>query len=111
MSNFIEVAQVDEISEGVMKSFSVEGKHILIIKYDGNYYAMGGKCPYMSGDLSKGTIEGKIVTCPKHGSKFDVTTGECIAGPKIAFIRLKSRNGITYATKIEGKSIKVSVLD
>jgi 3-phenylpropionate/trans-cinnamate dioxygenase ferredoxin subunit len=80
MSNFVEVAQVDEIPAGAMKSFVVEGKQILVINYDGNYYAIGGKCTHMGGDLSKGKLEGKTVTCPKHGAKFDVTTGECVSG-------------------------------
>ena len=111
MSNFVEVAQVDEIPVGIMKSFVVEGKQILVINYDGNYYAIGGKCTHMGGDLSKGKLEGKTVTCPKHGSKFDVTTGECVSGPKIAFVRLKTKKETTYALKVEDKSIKVSVLD
>ena len=111
MGKFVEVAQVDEIPAGVMKSFVVEGKQILVINYDGNYYAIGGKCTHMGGDLSKGKLEGKTVTCPKHSSKFDVTTGECVSGPKIAFLRLKTKNETTYAIKVEGTSIKVSVLD
>ena len=109
MSNFVEVTQVDKIPVGKMKSFVVEGKQILVVNYNENYYAIGGKCTHMGGDLSKGKLEGKTVTCPKHGSKFDVTTGKCVTGPKIAFIRLKTKNEITYAMKVEGKSVKVSI--
>ena len=109
MINLVEIAQTDEIPIGKMKSIVVDGKHILVVNYDGDYYSLGGKCTHMGGDLSKGKLEGKTVTCPKHGSKFDVTTGTCIAGPKIAFIRLKTKNETTYAVKVEGKSIKVSV--
>ena len=109
MSNFVEVTQVDKIPVGKMKSFVVEGKQILVVNYNENYYAIGGKCTHMGGDLSKGKLEGKTVTCPKHGSKFDVITGSCVAGPKIAYIRLKTKNEPTYEVRVEGKSIKVNI--
>lgn len=108
MSDFMEVAQVDEIPEGKMQSFVLDGKQILVVNYSGNYYAIGGKCTHMGGDLSKGKLEGKTVTCPRHGSKFDITTGISIAGPKIGLLRLKTKNQTTYDVKVEGKSIKVN---
>ena len=107
--NFIEVASVDEIPPGNMKSFSVEGKDILVVNYNGNYHAIGGKCTHRGGGLSQGKLEGKIVTCPRHGAKFEVTTGNCIAGPKIGILRLKTKNETTYETRVEGKSIKIRV--
>jgi 3-phenylpropionate/trans-cinnamate dioxygenase ferredoxin subunit len=105
--DFIEVAKVDEVSAGQMKSFVVEGKEILVVNYDGNYFAIGGRCTHASGDLSKGKLEGKIVTCPKHDAKFDVTTGICVTGPKVGLLKLKAGNEPTYEVRIEGKSIKV----
>lgn len=106
---FIEVARVDEITSGKMKSFDVKGKNILVANYDGNYYAIGGKCTHRGGDLSKGKLEGKIVTCPKHGSQFEVTTGKCIAGPKIGLLRLNAENEIAYEVRVKDKSIQVGI--
>jgi len=40
--------------------------------------------------LSKGRLGRKIVTCPRHGSQFDVTTCTCISGLKIGFKKLKA---------------------
>jgi nitrite reductase/ring-hydroxylating ferredoxin subunit len=47
------------------------------------------------------------VTCPKHGSQFDVTTGKNIRGPKI-IIRFSTKDEPNYEVKVEGKSIKVN---
>ena len=105
--NFLEVAKVDEVPTGRMKSFVVEGREILVINYNGNYFAIGGKCTHAAGDLSKGKLEGKIVTCPRHGARFDVTTGICVAGPEVGSLKLKAGNEPTYEVKIEGKSIQV----
>ena len=107
--DFVEVAKVDDISKGQMKSFTVDGKEILVVNHEGKFYAMAGKCTHMSGELAEGKLEGKIVTCPRHGSKFDVTTGKCLSGPKIGLIKLKAKDEPTYEVRVENRSIKVNV--
>ena len=106
---YLEVGKTGEITEGTMKACIAQGKDILVANYGGKYYAIGGKCTHVGGDLSKGKLDGKIVTCPKHGSKFDITTGESISGPKIGFLKLKTKNEPSYEVKIEGDSIKVNI--
>jgi len=71
----------------------------------GNYYALGNRCTHAGGNLSKGFLDGTTITCPKHGSKFDVITGKAILGPKIVFVRLKTKDVPKFEVKIEGKNI------
>jgi 3-phenylpropionate/trans-cinnamate dioxygenase ferredoxin subunit len=107
--SFIDVAQVNEVPNGTMKSYSVGGKQILVANIDGKLYAINSVCTHAGGDLSKGKLEGKTVTCPVHGSKFDVTTGKSVAGPKVGFLRLKTRDEATYEVKVEENRIKINV--
>jgi 3-phenylpropionate/trans-cinnamate dioxygenase ferredoxin subunit len=81
--SFIQVATMDQIASGSMRAYTVNDRDILITNYDGKYYAINLKCTHMGGNLSKGKLEGKIVTCPRHGDRFDVTTGECISRPRM----------------------------
>ena len=106
---YLEVAKTGEIAKGTTKAFTVKGIDILIVNYEGKYYVIGGKCTHMKGDLSKGKLEGKIITCPRHGSRFDVTTGESISGPKIGFLKLKTGSEPSYEVKIDGDSIMVNI--
>jgi len=106
---YLEVGKTGEISEGTMKAFQVGGKDILVANFGGKFYAIGNKCTHVGGDLSKGSLEGKIVVCPKHGSKFDITTGESISGPKIGFLKLKTKNEPVYEVKIEDDIIKINI--
>jgi 3-phenylpropionate/trans-cinnamate dioxygenase ferredoxin subunit len=99
---YVDVASINDVPAGTMKPYTVEGKEILLVNYDGQYYAIGKKCTHAGGDLSKGKLEGKIVTCPRHGSKFDITTGSRIAGPA-------KLNEPTYEAKVDGKSIKINI--
>ena len=57
---------------------------------------------HFGGDLSKGKLEGKVVTCPRHGSQFDVTTGKRLAGPA-------KKDLPVYEVKLEGNSIVIGV--
>ena len=92
-----------------MKIIKLEEKEILIANVDGNYYAIGNRCTHAGGDLSRGTLEGNIVTCPKHGSKFDVTTGKVVSGPKILFLRPKIKDEPSYEVKVEGKDVLLKI--
>ena len=102
---FVKVAETSEILVGKMKTVKLEEKEILIANVDGNYYAIANRCTHRGGDLSKGSLNGNIVTCPVHGAKFDVTTGKVISGPKIAFFRAKTNDEPSFEVKVEGRDV------
>ena len=79
MANFIEVVRVDQIRPGSGSCFTVAGKDVAVFNVDGTICAIGDTCPHAGGSLGLGKLTGKIVTCPVHGMKFDVTSG-CFAG-------------------------------
>ena len=80
---------------------------MLIANVNGNYYAINDRCTHAGTDLSQGTLEGSIVECPKHHSKFDVTTGNVVSPPKIAFFRPKIQNETSYQVKVENEDIMI----
>jgi 3-phenylpropionate/trans-cinnamate dioxygenase ferredoxin subunit len=105
----VKVAETSEIPQGQMKAFKLEEKEVLIANVNGNYYAIANRCTHRNGDLSKGSLDGSIVTCPLHGSKFDVTTGKAVKGPKIGFLRAKTSDAPSYQVKIEGNDVMVNL--
>jgi 3-phenylpropionate/trans-cinnamate dioxygenase ferredoxin subunit len=105
----VRVAKTSEIPQGQMKAFKLEEKEILIANVNGNYYAIANRCTHKNGDLSKGSLEGNIVTCPVHGARFDVTSGKAVAGPKLAFFRAKTNDELSYQVKIEGTDVIVDI--
>jgi nitrite reductase/ring-hydroxylating ferredoxin subunit len=72
------VAKMSELKPGSMKQCQVEGQDdIVVANVDGALCAMRGICNHAGGPLGEGTLEGGIITCPWHGSKWDVKTGKC----------------------------------
>jgi 3-phenylpropionate/trans-cinnamate dioxygenase ferredoxin subunit len=106
---FVTVAKTLEIPPGQFKPFTVGGKPIVVANLEGSFYAIGGKCTHMGGDLSKGKLEGKIMQCPRHGARFDVTTGVAVGGPKIGPLKLKAANETRYEVRVQGDEIQVNV--
>jgi nitrite reductase/ring-hydroxylating ferredoxin subunit len=79
MADFIEVARVDQIRPGSGTRLTVAEKDVAVFNVDGTICVIGDTCPHAGGSLGLGKLDGRIVTCPVHGMKFDVTTG-CFAG-------------------------------
>jgi 3-phenylpropionate/trans-cinnamate dioxygenase ferredoxin subunit len=107
--SFVQVTTIEQIPPNSMKAYTVNGRDILITSYEDNYYAMDLKCTHMGGNLSKGKLQGKIITCPRHGSEFDITTGKCISGPRLGIFKPKIKDENVYAVKIEGNNILVDI--
>jgi 3-phenylpropionate/trans-cinnamate dioxygenase ferredoxin subunit len=103
--SFVKVAEASEIPVGKMKMVKLGDKEVLIANVNGNYYAIANRCTHKGGDLSKGSLDGNIITCPLHGSRFDVTTGKAVSGPKIAFLKAKTSDEPSFEVKIEGNNL------
>lgn len=106
---FVKIAETTEVPAGAMKSFVIRESEILVLNVNGKYYAMNNKCPHMNGDLSKGTLQGIVLTCPRHSSRFDVTTGKALSGPKFGPIKLKVGDARIYPAQIDGTAIMVEI--
>ncbi|MEK6721239.1 MAG: Rieske 2Fe-2S domain-containing protein [Chloroflexota bacterium] len=57
------------------------GGSIAILRIGEKLCAIRDECPHAGASLADGVLEGTILTCPRHGSQFDVTTGARERGP------------------------------
>lgn len=85
----------------------LEGVEILIANVGGKYYAIADKCPHMGGSLSDGVMEGGIIICPKHGSRFDVKTGKNVGDAKLLLLKIKVKDTRSFRLKTEGLTLFV----
>ena len=81
---FVDVAAADEVSVGVMVHLEVNGRGVLLANVGGTLHAVGDRCGHEGARLSAGRLDGRVVTCPAHGSRFDVTSGKNLSGPVMA---------------------------
>ncbi len=79
-----------------------QGESIIVCKIAGKYYAVEDRCSHDDGQLDQGEVNGKEITCPRHGARFDLTTGAALAMPAVAPIR-------TYPVKCDADGVWVGV--
>ncbi len=60
---------------------------VFIPSDDGEVVVTDNACPHASGNLSGGTVEAGVVTCPWHNWRFNLRTGECIDSAKARVTR------------------------
>lgn len=71
-----EVAKSAQVLEGEVHVASASGRSIALTRVQGTVQAFENKCPHLGLALSRGKIEGGAITCPWHGSKFDICSGK-----------------------------------
>jgi nitrite reductase/ring-hydroxylating ferredoxin subunit len=98
MEGFEKVAETSDVPNGGMKIVKMNETEVLVANLDGKLYAIGNKCTHVGGPLGKGKLEGSVVTCPWHGSRFDVKSGAVIAGPA-------ANPEPTFQVKVENSAI------
>ncbi len=59
---------------------------VAVYQVDGVVHVVADRCPHAGATLSEGELDHRIITCPGHGSQFDVCTGERLRGPADADI-------------------------
>ncbi len=81
MAEFVKVANTNEVAPGQARLVNIKGKEIALFNIEGTFFALENACTHEEGPLAEGEIEGHEVTCPWHGAKFDVRTGEVLCPP------------------------------
>jgi toluene monooxygenase system ferredoxin subunit len=85
-AGYVCVVASDELWDGEMAAFAVDGEDVLLIRLDGEYHAYDGDCPHQSTPLVDGELQGTTLVCRAHEWSFDARTGNGI-NPAAARLR------------------------
>ena len=99
---FETVAKVSDTPPGTISVHEVAGKRIALCNVNGRFYAIDDVCTHDGGPLDQGELDGEQVECPRHGAKFDVTTGRATVLPAVRPVK-------TYRVEVEGDDVRVEV--
>jgi len=84
--------RIDEVPPG---SALLVG-NVAVFSVAGSFCATQAECTHRGGPLSEGKLDGSTVTCPWHGTQFDVRTGAVLRGPATEPIKI-------YRVIVEGE--------
>lgn len=95
------VAREGELEPNQMRLVHLNGKRIVLARTEAGYTAFEDRCTHKGGSLADGTLAENCVTCPWHGSQFDVTTGKVKSGPAEHPIQL-------YSVEVANGEVRIS---
>ena len=102
MAEFVKVARTTDIEPGQARLVEVKGKQIALFNVEGEFCALDNTCTHRGGPLAEGAVSGHEVTCPFHGAKFDIRTGEVLGPPA-------SQAVARYNVRVAGADLEVEV--
>ncbi|HLW48538.1 MAG TPA: non-heme iron oxygenase ferredoxin subunit [bacterium] len=100
----VKVTQVGQVAPGTGTVVDAQGTAVAVFNVGGTFYAIANACTHVGGPLGKGKLDGTTITCPLHGSQFDVTSGQVLRGPA-------RRPVATYPVRVRGDDVFVELVD
>lgn len=89
----------DELAEGEPYRLVQDGHDVLLVRHNGKVMAFRNRCPHLGIPLERGTVDGTWLTCPGHGFRFDLTSGECLTVPHVQLE--------VFPVRVEGRHVWV----
>jgi nitrite reductase/ring-hydroxylating ferredoxin subunit len=102
MTERVTLTDFHDGADSDLQVFDVKGTRIAIANVGGTFYAFDNTCTHLQCSLAEGKLDGSVVTCPCHGSQFDVTTGALLRGPAQEPVR-------SYPVEFENDRLQVEV--
>lgn len=80
---FTPVLSEPNLPEGTPVRAEHNGTPILLVRRGSQVYALAETCSHLGGPLSEGKLDGDVIQCPWHGSRFSIRDGRVVDGPAV----------------------------
>lgn len=98
----LRAAALTDVPQGRGHRVDIAGHRIALFRIDDTVYAIGDRCSHAEASLAEGEVYDTAVECPRHGSEFDLATGEPGALPA-------TRPVPVYEVEVEGADVYVTL--
>ncbi|GMA16083.1 non-heme iron oxygenase ferredoxin subunit [Deinococcus metallilatus] len=100
---WVRVGAEAELPEGSQTEVTVDGVSVVVVRYEGQFYALRNNCTHKDYPLLGGEVSMGRITCQKHGAKFELSTGKAKTLPAVKPVRI-------YRTLVEDGEVYVAPL-
>jgi nitrite reductase/ring-hydroxylating ferredoxin subunit/uncharacterized membrane protein len=80
-ADFVAIGALADFPDGQLKKAEAGSVAVLVLRRGDQVHAISNVCSHAGGPLDEGELDGDVVTCPWHGSKFCVRDGAVRGGP------------------------------
>jgi nitrite reductase/ring-hydroxylating ferredoxin subunit/uncharacterized membrane protein len=90
------------------------GTPILLVRRGSQAFALAETCSHLGGPLSEGKLDGDIIQCPWHGSRFSIRDGHVVDGPAVhpqPCLEARIRNGQVEVKKSDCRAATAQLIE
>lgn len=98
--DFTPVVAYDDLAENSLKRVTAGDAPVVLLRLGERIFAIGATCPHAGGPLDEGALQGYVVECPWHGSRFNMRDGHVLTGPA-------TMNAPRYETRVRDGQVEV----
>jgi 3-phenylpropionate/trans-cinnamate dioxygenase ferredoxin component len=104
MSPLFDICPVEDLAPGEKRLVELDDLEIGVFNCNGTLYAIEDRCSHDDGELVEGELDADecSIECPRHGSRFDLKTGNPLNLP--AYVPID-----TFPVTVDGGVIRVEV--
>jgi len=102
MENFQTACAVADIAPNKSVAVTLGRQNILICMSNNEYFAVENQCTHQAAELDGGRIRNCFISCPLHGVRFNLKTGE----PTGTLTRIALK---TFPVRVVGEAIEVAI--
>jgi 3-phenylpropionate/trans-cinnamate dioxygenase ferredoxin subunit len=102
MPEYVTVARAADVPPGERIVVEVKERYIAIFNVSGTYYAIEDVCTHDDGPLAEGELHGLEIECPRHGARFDISTGKVLSMPATQDVQ-------RFDVRVEGDALQILI--
>jgi len=100
--SYYPICSIDDLPPGERLFIEIGEDPVVVFNIAGDYYAIADVCTHDDGPLGDGDVENHEIVCPRHGARFDITTGEVLTLPAVKGVA-------SYPIRVKDNMVEIGV--
>ncbi len=93
---------LDDLADGETRILDIGDDSVIITRFSEKVSCFKNACAHMGLEMTQGEVSQAIITCPHHGFKYALESGECITAPEVQLQ--------PHAVRVRGPNIEVRIV-
>lgn len=102
MASWVSGGRAENLGPGKVRVVIGPRQRLAVCNVDNSYYCIDDVCTHDGASFDSGELDGYEIECPRHGARFDVTTGRATCMPAIVPVKV-------YPVQVENGEIRIQV--
>lgn len=78
-----ETINLKDLPDGTTQTLDIDGESVLLSRFGDKITCFNNSCAHMGFRLDDGVIDEGLITCPFHGFRYSLESGECLTAPEV----------------------------